>query len=118
MSDRFTNEITQLTRLKVVLDRDSVLPLRFDIQRLTLDHRRFKLTIRGISSLIRNPSLSPATANSFTLIVNVPSGYPWHQIIHGIKYQIFGFKNHSPSTHIFGQTDEYAGEQAILLSLT
>jgi len=82
MSDRFTNEITQLTRLKAVLDRDSVLPLRFDIQRLTLDHRRFKLTIRGISSLIRNPSFSssPATANSFTLIVNVPSGYPWHQI--------------------------------------
>lgn len=88
MSDRFTNEITQLTRLKVVLDSDSVLPLRFDIQRLSLDHRRFKLIIRGIQSLIRNPSFSSssATANSFTLMVTVPLGYPWTQIP-DIKFQ-------------------------------
>lgn len=82
MSERFSNEIAQLARLKVVLDSDTVIPLRFDIQRLSLDHRRFRITIRGIQSLIRNPSSSPssATANSFVIVVDVPSGYPWSQI--------------------------------------
>ncbi len=81
MSDRFSNEIAQLARLKAVLDRDMVLPLRFDIQRLTLDHRSFRVTIRGIQSLVRNPSLSPSPiANSFAVVVNVPPGYPWTQI--------------------------------------
>ena len=79
MSDeRFKNEITQLTRLKNILQSDVVLPLRFDIQPLGLGYRRFKLTITGITSLVMNPGSSALrTANTFTVNVEVPLGYPW-----------------------------------------
>lgn len=82
MSDeRFENEIKQLNRLKTLLEQDSILPLRFDLERLSLDFRRFKLTIRGIKSLISNPSSgSSNTASTFIITVKVPSGYPWYAI--------------------------------------
>ncbi len=82
MSDeRFENEIKQLNRLKTLLEQDSILPLRFDLERLSLDFRRFKLTIRGIKSLISNPnSGSSNTASTFIITVQVPSGYPWNAI--------------------------------------
>lgn len=78
MSDeRFKNEISQLIKLKTILEKDSILPLRFDVERLSLDYRRFKLTIRGIKSLVSNPdSSSLSTGSSFIIIVQVPSGYP------------------------------------------
>ena len=81
MSDRFNNEIAHLARLKILLDSDTVLPLRLGIQRLSLDHRRFKLEIKGMSSIILDPSLSSsAISRSFNLLVNVSLAYPWSEI--------------------------------------
>ncbi|MEN3335189.1 MAG: Ubiquitin-conjugating enzyme [Blastocatellia bacterium] len=79
--ERFKTELNQLITIKRILQDDKILPLRFDIERLTLDHRRFKVTIRGITSLIVGSSSSfPMTANNFPIRIEVPSGYPWHAI--------------------------------------
>jgi ubiquitin-protein ligase len=81
MDDRFSTEITSLQRLKVLLDKDTTLPIRFELERMSLDFRRFRLAFRGIQSIVKNPSLgSDATASVFTVEVQVSSGYPWSQI--------------------------------------
>lgn len=82
MSDeRFKNEINHLFKLRSVLENDLFLPIRFDIERSSLDFRRFKLTVRGIKSLISNPdSGSSNTATAFAITVEVPLGYPWTAI--------------------------------------
>lgn len=81
MEDRFMNEINHLLRFKKVLDHDEVLPVRLEIKRLSLDFRHFRLTIRGLQSLVKNPSVhSSPTADVFVLEVRVPPSYPWDAI--------------------------------------
>jgi ubiquitin-protein ligase len=74
---RFRNELKQLLRLKTLLDGDTVLPLRFEITPESLDLRRFRLTLSGITSLAGSPH---RTADKFTLLVEVPTGYPQTKI--------------------------------------
>jgi ubiquitin-protein ligase len=87
IGERYKNEIIQLLRLKKVLDGETKLPLRFDLERLSVDSRKFKLTIRGITSLINIPrSGSTYTASTFILTVEIPSGYP-QTAIPDIRFQ-------------------------------
>lgn len=82
-NERFRNEFNQLIKLKSLLENDAILPLRFDIERLTLEGKKFKLVISGITCLVNNPE---QTARTFTLTVEVPSGYP-NTAIPNIKFQ-------------------------------
>lgn len=78
MDERYQNEINHLMKIKTILDQDVNLTLRFEIERLSLDFRRFKVTIRGLQSLINNPNNSTRpVSDNFQIIVEVPSGYPW-----------------------------------------
>lgn len=81
MDERFKNELSHLSKLKAVLDKDSILPLRLGIERQSLDFRRFRLTIEGIRSLANNPAVhSSPVASTFVITVRIPSGYPWTEI--------------------------------------
>jgi ubiquitin-protein ligase len=71
--ERFKNELKQILRLKTLLDGDTVLPLRFEITPESLNLRRFRLTLSGVTSLAGS---SHRTANKFILLVEVPAGYP------------------------------------------
>lgn len=75
---RLENELKHLTRLKNILDKDTILPIRFEIQKKSLDFRTFSITITGIKSLIKNPKLtSNYSAQRFNTTWNIPIGYPW-----------------------------------------
>lgn len=81
MDERFKNELSHLSRLKAVLDNDSILTLRLGIERQSLDFRRFRLTIEGTRSLVNNPTVdSSPVASTFAVTVEIPSGYPWTKI--------------------------------------
>jgi hypothetical protein len=73
----FRNELKHVLRLKTLLEGDTVLPLRIEITPESLDLRRFRLTLSGVPSLTGTP---PRTVDRFTLSVEVPSGYPQHDI--------------------------------------
>jgi ubiquitin-protein ligase len=73
--ERFKNELEQVLRLKALLDGDTVLPLRFEITPESLNLRRFRLTLSGVTSLALAGS-SHRNANKFILSVEVPPGYP------------------------------------------
>jgi ubiquitin-protein ligase len=75
--ERFQNELKQLWRLKKLLDRDTVLPLRIEITPKSLNKRRFELTIRGVTSLT---GTSQTKANKFNLMIEVPMRYPEEEI--------------------------------------
>jgi len=78
---RFKREMDHLLRLKTILDSDTILPLRFDVEPLSLDLRRSKITIKGIRSLTGNPDQTAAcTGDRFTITMEVPQGYPWNAI--------------------------------------
>jgi len=78
---RFDNEIKHLLRLKQILDYDKVLPLRFNIQRKSLNFRLFEISINGITSLVENPEKSTKFQSStFNTTWNIPVGYPWTAI--------------------------------------
>lgn len=79
--ERFQTELNQLMKLRRVLETDTILPLRFDIQRLKLNYRHFKVTIKGLTSLVlESGSARPGTASTFIINVQVPTGYPFHAI--------------------------------------
>src|SRR3954464_10071030 len=71
--ERFKNELKQVLRLKTLLDGDTVLPLRFEVTPESLDLRRFRLTLSGVTSLAGSEH---RIADKFTLLVEVPTGYP------------------------------------------
>lgn len=78
---RLDNEKKHLLRLKVVLDKDAALQVRFEIIPLSLDYRTFRIVINGIKSLIFNPQVTTKySSSSFNTIWRIPSGYPWEAI--------------------------------------
>lgn len=94
---RFRNELKQLLRLKTLLDGDKVLPLRFEITSESLNLRRFRLTLRGVTSLVENSS---RTADRFTLLVEVPDAYPESRIP---KISFVDPKPFHPHVHPWGE---------------
>jgi len=79
--NRFENEIKHLNRLKNTLEKDKILTIRFELIRLSLDFRSFRIKISGVNSLIRKPNLSTNyLSNNFSTIWRIPSGYPWSAI--------------------------------------
>lgn len=77
-AQRLINERQQLMRFKTMLDKDSVLPVRFQILKPSLDFTTFQITITGIRSLISKPtSGSSCTSSTFNLTWRLPVGYPW-----------------------------------------
>jgi ubiquitin-protein ligase len=78
---RFTREIAQLPRLQGLLATDTVLPLRIEFERKSLDSRHSTIKLQGVSGLVRNPTETKnATSSTFTIDLRVPSAYPWHAI--------------------------------------
>jgi len=78
---RFDNEIKHLIRLKQIIDNDNILPLRFNIQRKSLNFRLFEISINGITSLVESPEISANFHSSnFNTTWNIPVGYPWTAI--------------------------------------
>lgn len=87
MDERFNTEIRHLLKIKSILDADSILPLRFEVERKSLDFSRFELTIKGIQSLIGNPSLgSSAIGDTFLVAAEIASGYPW-SAVPGLRFR-------------------------------
>lgn len=82
MSDEdVKKEVRHLERLKKDLDADMRVPLRFDIQRGGIGDRRLEITIRGIRSLVDDPSrTSDCVRATFTITVEIPPGYPWTEM--------------------------------------
>jgi ubiquitin-protein ligase len=75
---QYITELKNLTILKRLLDRDPILPLRFDIQRIgdSYDLRRFQMTIRGVEGFIAEPgTASHYKSNLFIVTVDTES-YP------------------------------------------
>jgi ubiquitin-protein ligase len=84
---RFKNELESLLLFKRVLDGDNVLPVRLEIERMSLDYRRFKVVINGIKSLTANEDGTRAgTGTAFNILVEVPPGYPF-TAIPNIRFQ-------------------------------
>jgi ubiquitin-protein ligase len=78
---RFKNELENLLLFKRVLDGDNVLPVRLEIERMSLDYRRFKVVINGIKSLTANKDGTRAgTGTAFKILVEVPPEYPFTAI--------------------------------------
>lgn len=76
--ERIKNELRHLQRVKSILDIDHIIPLRLDIVERGLTSRQLVVTISGIQSLIKNPdSSTQPTAATFTVLIELSSGYPW-----------------------------------------
>lgn len=76
---RVPNERQHLLRLKTMLDKDSVLPVRFQVINPNLDFTSFRITITGLRSLIALPTPGyNCTATTFSMTWNLPPGYPWN----------------------------------------
>jgi ubiquitin-protein ligase len=79
-SDRIRNEANQLLRLKRILDSDTKLSVRMDIERSGLTFSSFLLRIRGVEGLIAAPGTGSGWKTStFKVDVTLPSGYPDHK---------------------------------------
>jgi ubiquitin-protein ligase len=76
-SERIRNEVSQLLRLKKILDADKKLPVRIDIERRGLTFSSFLLRLRGVEGLIAVPRAGTGWKTSaFNLDVTLPPGYP------------------------------------------
>ncbi|MHB8807211.1 MAG: hypothetical protein ACYC59_06485 [Anaerolineaceae bacterium] len=80
-NSRFRNELEQLFRLKNLLDEDRVLPIRFDVNRKSLDFHWFEIVIHGLDSPIIN-NIKPKVIKDFFIDFTIPPGYPWDSLPH------------------------------------